>query len=181
LSSFTLKQTGDFDIEMNNAVTAGNRRLGKSPEHRDVRLRAEGWDALAPDKRPRLPANQTLEVLPRDIHGDTDAEAGNVTWRVQFGGVDVLTYLVEQCGLDPFVAGPLDFDLCLALGETFSDFLTDTITRAKAGVYRLSPAWISATEGNWFDEVIEAEQQNRRSSRARRHKACKPKKVSARR
>ena len=112
-------------METKNAVTARNCRSGKSPEHRDVQLRAEGWDALEPDKRPRLPANHTLEVLPRDIHGDTDTEAGNVTWRVQFGGVDVLTYLVEKCGLDPFVAGPLDFDLCLALGDTFSDFLAD--------------------------------------------------------
>ena len=36
---------------------------------------------------------------------------------------------------------------------------------------------ISATG---FDDVIEAEQRNRRPSRVRRHKACKPKKASAR-
>jgi hypothetical protein len=64
-------------MEMTNAVTAKKHRSGKPPEHRDVQLRAERWDALPPNQPPRLPANHTLEVLPRDSYGDCDTEAGS--------------------------------------------------------------------------------------------------------
>jgi hypothetical protein len=50
-------------MEMTNAVMAKKHRSGKPPEHRDVQLRAERWDALAPDQRSRLPNNHTLEVV----------------------------------------------------------------------------------------------------------------------
>jgi hypothetical protein len=75
-------------MEITNAVMAKKHRSGKPPEHRDVQLRAERWDALAPDQRSRLPNNHTLEVVPRDIYGDCDVEAGSFLFEAGMKQID---------------------------------------------------------------------------------------------
>jgi hypothetical protein len=71
-----------------NAVTAKKHRSGKPPEHRDVQLRAERCDASPPNQRPRLPANCTPEVLPRESYGDCDTEAGSFLFKAGMKQID---------------------------------------------------------------------------------------------
>jgi hypothetical protein len=103
-------------------------------------------------------ASATLDEIPREIYGTSRIDAGDVHFKFQFeGGLDILAHLVQTCGLDSSVAGPLDFDLCVELETMLTDFFQDVITRARQGKYRLSPEWLYATEGDWIDEEADQE------------------------